>query len=182
MAFKLIDFACSVCGHEMESLVDVPAGSERPKWRSDWCPVCETHTHQDALIGMPAPYMGERVCNPEMYGGEFDTMGAKELPKLPDLPGQAEHQAKLRQRMRSVPDTASRAEAQAAFAEASKDAPSSADYASLFASKEYKHAEAERARIKKQNEQKRARAAAMRRGENVNMKRDKCAGDPNITA
>ncbi len=182
MAFKLIDFRCDECGHEMESLVDVPHDSKRPTWRSTTCKECGSITRQSALIGLPAPYMGERVCNPQQYGGPCDTMGHKEPPPLPDLHGASEHRAKLAERMRDVPNNAPRKEAQAAFAAASHDAPSSADYATLFASKEYKSAEAERTHIQKQNEQKRARASAIAKGENINMKRDKCAGDPNLAA
>lgn len=32
---------------------------------------------------LTAPYMGERVHNPMVSGGDFDTVGNKELPPLP---------------------------------------------------------------------------------------------------
>lgn len=180
MAPKLIDFQCRKCQSVSEELIILREGDRRPKQRIAYCMPCNEETEQDAIMGLPAPYMGEKVCNPEMYGGECDTMGFKPMPDLPDLPGAEEHAEKVRQRMRKIPDNAPKHVKEAALNEAARDAPSSADYARLFETKEYKDAEKQRERIAKENKAKRKRAKAILSGENVNMKRDKCAGDPAI--
>jgi hypothetical protein len=131
-------------------------------------------------MGLPAPYMGEKVCNPLARGGVCDTMGERELLPLPDLPGAEEHSEKMRQRLKGLPDNASEKEKDAAFEAATRDAPSCADYATMFESKEYKEVERKNNQIKKENAAKKKRADALKRGETVNMKRDKCIGDPKI--
>jgi hypothetical protein len=181
--WKPIDFECDVCGFKHEEFFDIGMGAERPTHTVLACPGCNGElTMHHSVIGLPAPYMGEKVLNPRMYGGNYDTMGAREFEPLPDLPGQEEHSAKLRKAMSQLPDTASSAERSAVFREACNDAPSSADYASLFARPEYKEAERANKEIAKQNASKRKRAKAIARGENVNMRRDRCPGDPKITA
>jgi len=183
MGFKAIDWECSICGSREEgTLTWVNSGDPRPKHRQDYCPFCDTITDQDSLIGMPARYMGEAVCSPKVYGGQYDTMGFREEMDLPDLPGVEEHSEKMREQMAALPDNASPQELRSAFAEASKDAPSSADYAALFATREYRETEAMNAKIRADNAEKRARTKAWKAGQQINMKRDKCRADPKITA
>ena len=181
--WKPVDFECEICGFKREEFVDVPVGGERPSTHRFSCPGCNGElTLHHSVIGLPAPYMGEKILNPQMFGGNFDTMGAREFEPLPDLPGQEEHSAKIRKAMSQLPDTATSQERKAAFSDACRDAPTSADYSSMFSKPEYKEVEQVNAEIAKQNKAKRKRAKAISRGENVNMRRDKCPGDPKITA
>lgn len=180
--WRPIDYRCCECKRIHEEMVWVSSGTARPKSGVFVCPSCEDETTHESVIGLTAPYMGEKVLNPEMYGGTCDTMGAVQHMPLPDLPGQEEHSAKIRKAMSQLPDSASSKERKSVFSEACKDAPSSADYQSLFSKPEYKEVEAVNDKITKENTAKRKRAKAMRRGENVNMRRDKCPGDPNMTA
>jgi len=179
--WKPVDFECDECGHTHEETIWIPSGGERPEIAVFECPLCGDVPHH-SVMGMPAPYMGEKVLNPMMYGGNYDTMGAVEPMPLPDLPGQAEHSAKIRRAMRALPDNATSADRKAAFADACRDAPSSADYATLFETSEYKAVEKANKRIDETNKAKRKRAKAIACGENVNMRRDKCPGDPNVSA
>lgn len=186
--WKPVDYQCQNCGCDHEETVWIPHGGERPAAAEFVCPYCgigddgDGRREHHAIMGLPAPYMGEKILNPPMYGGTYDTMGAREMQDLPDLPGQAEHSAKLRKAMAALPDTATSEERKAVFGDACKDAPSSADYASLFKTPEYKEAERANKQIATENAAKRKRAKAIAKGENVNMRRDKCPGDPNVTA
>lgn len=184
--WRPVDFRCDVCGSDLEEFVYIPIGGERPSEMILHCHRCNDVTIHHSVIGLPAPYMGEKILNPQMYGGTYDTMGAREMEDLPDLPGQAEHSAKMRKSLSKFSDaewsSMPKRERDAAIGEACKDAPSSADYASLFAKPEYKEVEHANQEIAKQNRSKRKRAKAIARGENVNMRRDKCPGDPKITA
>ena len=56
------------------------------------------------------------------------------------------------------------------------------NYKQLWSTPEWKEARAEIKEVNRCNAHKRKRAAALHRGENINMRRDKCAGDPKITA
>ena len=180
--WKPVDFKCSSCGATHEETVWVPQGDPRPSTTCCDCPACGDTCPHDSVLGLPAPYMGEKILNPQMFGGAYDTMGARELHDLPDLPGQQEHSAKLRAAMSQLPDNATSQERKAVFSEACKDAPSSADYETMFQSPEYKEKSAANEQIKKENKAKQTRAKAIARGENINMRRDKCPGDPNMTA
>lgn len=65
------------------------------------------------------------------------------------------------------------------------DLPSGADettanYKQLFASREWIEAKAKRKEESRRNKRKRERAAAIARGGNVNMRSDKCPGDPDM--
>jgi hypothetical protein len=126
--------------------------------------------------------MGEKILNPNVYGGTYDTMGAKEFRPLPELPGSEEHSKLMKQRIREIPEGLSAKDHKKAMCESMAGCPSSADYATHFERPEYKETEAANKRIAEHNTEKRERAAAIKRGENINMRRDKCAGDPNMTA
>lgn len=141
---RLYDWECTLCGTVHEELVE---GGER-RSRCE-CPDCRTTTMHERCFPKPAAYMGEKVYNPMVAGGAFDTTGQARLPELPKLPHGVERTSdNLRQ---------------------------------LHATKEYKHAQSERKRISEQNRAKRKRAALIKQGANINMRRDKLPGDPDIT-
>lgn len=56
------------------------------------------------------------------------------------------------------------------------------DYLAVAKTPEFKELKAERAVIAKRNKEKRKRAKAIRRGENINMRRDKVKGERSIVA
>lgn len=60
------------------------------------------------------------------------------------------------------------------------DAATWTDWKDHWRSKEWQNARAEQKNVIKQNKQKRKRAAAIKRGENINMRVDRCEGDPRI--
>ena len=178
---RLWDWECSGCRTRQEHLIEVPKGQWVPKVAQFDCPVCGEVTHQGRLMSAPAPYMGEKTLNPIVRGGRFDTAGNQELPELPQCPGEAEAQAKASRAIASLPPTATREEIRAAAFEASDSCrPKLDDYAAHFESPAYKDADKRRAEVAKRNAKKRKRLRALKRGENVNMRRDRCAGDPNL--
>lgn len=180
---RLFDWKCKPCGQAHEALVPVPHGEDTPGEAFVHCADCGDSTAHERQMSLPAPYMGEKVLNPSVRGGNYDTMGHKALPDLPDLPGAAEHSEKLGRALSAVPDGPRRDDARRdVMAAHLKTAPSGADYATMFASPAYKEAEAAQAPVIAENKSKRARAAAIANGENVNMRRDRALGDPNITA
>lgn len=148
--FRLYDWGCDDCNYLHEPLIDVPVGGAVPLVAYFYCPLCEETTKHERELSLPAPYMGERVCNPCVRGGSFDTMGNSPVPSLPELPSSAEGTCD--------------------------------DYRAHFDSKEWRESRKERNSVTKQNQEKRKRAAAIQSGAPINMRRDKCAGDPNIMA
>lgn len=56
------------------------------------------------------------------------------------------------------------------------------DWKDRWHSKEYKEIKAAKMAVKKENKAKRARAAAIKRGENINMRTCKLPGDPNFSS
>ena len=60
------------------------------------------------------------------------------------------------------------------------DGASAMDYKYLFSTPDYREVQKERKSVIASNKQKQARFAARRRGENVNFRRDKVAGDPKL--
>jgi hypothetical protein len=153
--FRQYDFECVVCRNVATDLVDVPHNTTPPKHQNKACPVCNQETKHDKLIGLPAPYMGEKVYNPQISGGSFDTMGNRKSCKLPTIPTEAF-------------DT--------------KDPKKLADNCKQhFSTPEYKEAERKRNQTIAENKQKKQRAAALERGESVNIRRDKLPGDPSFS-
>lgn len=179
--YRLIDWECDRCKYCITGgLTDIPHGTERPKTRVDECPVCEADTPQHSVMGAPAKYMGDKVHNPMIYGGACDTMGCKELEPLPELPAGLDHSVKLRESLKGISPATPKAEANKAFRDACKDAPTSDDYAAHFKRPDWIEANARNDKIKAENAQKRARLKAGLGGQEVNMRVDKCAGDPKI--
>ena len=159
--------------------MEVPNGSKPPESKDLFCTECGIVPHS-RTVSLPAPYTGEHIRNPEIYGGQCDTMGFKKLRDLPDLPGAGEHSARKEKALREHPDNASAADRREVLRQAGKTAPSGADYASLFSTNEYRDASRERAHISRQNKAKRERAKAHKAGANINFRRDRCEGDPKI--
>ncbi len=131
---------------------------------------------------MPARYMGETNLSPPVYGGRFDTMGHAPMPEIPDLPGEAEYRARVKAKTDALGPRASWDEVHSTMRSMVNEAPSLRDYGEHMSKPETKEIVKERKRIGAQNARKQMRAAAMRRGENVNFRRDRLAGDPKITA
>lgn len=158
MAFRSFDWCCTVCEWTQWELVDVPHGERPPKQAVFTCDICEEEQTFDRIVSLVAEYHGEKVLNVPVYGGQFDTMGKRALPSMDMLP--------------TLP-----ADASASDCREQIDA-----YKERFASSEWKELKKERASIAKENAAKRKRAAAIARGENINMRRDKLSGDPKMTA
>ncbi len=143
------------------------------------CDICGEETEQERLISAPAPYMGERLLNPIVRGGSYDTAGDAPMPSYPDAPGEAEHVAKIQSKLSALGQDAPQAERYEAMASVASDAP---DIISHMGKPECIEIKKERKRIGEQNIAKKQRLRALKRGENVNMRRDRLAGDPKLTA
>jgi hypothetical protein len=150
--FRLYDFECTSCGWIRESVVQFDTDDSPPTHVFMHCPMCDTdENHKRIIVSMPAPYMGEKVLNPMVSGGQFDTVGNAPVAKLPDIP-------------KGLTD----------------DKDISYAHRELFNSPEWKEAKAQRREDNRKNSEKRKRAAAIKAGANVNMRTDKCAGDPKL--
>jgi DNA-directed RNA polymerase subunit RPC12/RpoP len=148
---KLWDYQCLVCGHIHERLAKTAPSTMRLR-----CPRCQCKTKHEKRFPLVAEYHGEKTHNPVVYGGRFDTMGAVKPNKLPPLP---------------VGDP----ETDPVSGRTSRGVTFDQLYDYTKANRELIHANRE---IKKQNLAKKKRAAALKRGEAVNMRRDRCIGDP----
>lgn len=158
MGYRLFDWACTLCGLERESLTWVKDKKRPPEKAMLACLTCRMPTRHARIVSVVAEYHGEKTLNPIVHGGAFDTAGSKPLPGMDALP--------------SIPLDASRADRKQQV-EA---------YRQRFASAEWKDMKKQRASIMKDNAEKKQRLAALKRGENVNMRRDKLPGDPKVTA
>ena len=179
---RLADWKCDTCGELGEELVEVPRGESLPKQQELVCATCNAETTHTRQLALPAPYMGERPLNPRMFGGSFDTMGREAPPDLPELPGAVEHMQATATKLAELPADAGADARREVLRDMRATAPSSADFAAHFATREYREAEAQGRKVAQRNAGKRKRAAAMLRGEPVNMKRDRLPGDPNLAA
>lgn len=184
--FRQFDFECETCGTKRGDLVEVPQGSFLfPKTTRIHCRTCDDHTVHVRVMSAPAKYMGESVVNVPVYGGKFDTMGNQQLPQYTEMPGLAAAQSAAEEAIAkagvsSINDARERKQA---IADATRhiDFPSAAAYVDHQAKPENKEIAKERKRVAESNAQKQKRAAAIRRGENINMRTDKCANDPKVT-
>jgi hypothetical protein len=172
----MYDLQCQGCGHVHESLAAYNASG----FYLRVCPGCRKEKQHKRLPSLFAPYMGERVLNPQVSGGKFDTMGQGKVTRLPPFRAALEHDAKVNAKMRELGDGATREAAREVLREAGPG-PSMADWRDHLKKPEVKEAKRQRAEDIKRNKQKRARAGALARGETVNMRRDRLPGDPKIT-
>ena len=82
---RLYDFECQY-GHHFDDMVNVPDGEKpRAKYRLQ-CKLCGRRRRVSRLMSAPAKYLGDRPMSPHVYGGQFDTMGGRSLPHLPEFP------------------------------------------------------------------------------------------------
>lgn len=83
--FRLYDFQCWECGLVIEAVHTFPSDQSPVRGKALWCESCQVNTLHERLISRPAPYLGEKLFTVPVYGGRFDTAGAKRPPKKPDL-------------------------------------------------------------------------------------------------
>ena len=176
--YRQYDFSCTGCDAEAPYLVDVPSGELPLKSYDMQCQACGDVCAHERLLSMPAPYMGERNLSPVVHGGKFDTAGKAPMPGYPDMPGEAEYQREAQARLATLPAGASWEDRKAAMR--SVDAPSTHDLVEHMSKPECREIAKERKRIDGQNKQKQKRLSAARRGQQVNFRRDRCAGDPKL--
>ncbi len=87
--FRNYDWDCTRCGHTRESVVEFPQGTAPPKQTRLSCETCRrVVVHVRRRVNLPAEYLGERPLNVSISGGNFDTMGHKRLPALPEFKGE----------------------------------------------------------------------------------------------
>lgn len=172
--WKLFDWVCRHCHGKHEAMVSV--NGTLPETLVAQCPLCTIYTHHDRCkVNLFARYTGEHArqdprANPLIHGGRFDTLGAKALPDLPDLPGVDAVEEKMGDdlaRGMHVDDVATKYR---------NELPSTMDYKTLFAKPEWKDAKRERQARKKENALKKRRARALKRGD-VNLRTSRVAGD-----
>ena len=156
--FRSHDWQCSICERVQWALIWVSSGCDAQRHLISDCPTCERATEHRQIISLTAEYHGERVLNPIVHGGSYDTAGTRELPTMDALP--------------SLPKDASK--------DARKDQIEA--YRQRFSSPEWKDLKSQQASIQKDNVGKRQRLQAINNGENINMRRDKLPGDPKVTA
>jgi hypothetical protein len=119
--------------------------------------------------------------NPAMHGSRFDTLGHETIPDLPPTPGVREHAAKVNEIARSLPGDVVGDRRRIEASRMAGPGPDAADVMAHHAKPEIKEIKAARARVKARNKRKRERAKALAQpGSTVNMRRDKCEGDPKI--
>lgn len=144
------------------------------------CSRCGRETVHKRLPSLFAPYMGERVFNPMVSGGKFDTTGNAKVTRLPKFKDYVEHDARVEANIKRLSPGAGKEEVRAAV-RAAGPGPSMADWRDHLRKPEVKEAKRQRAEDVRRNKLKRARAGAIARGENINLRRDKLPGDPKVT-
>lgn len=81
--FRNYDWQCCGCNTVREHVIQFPQSDKPARLLGLYCSGCKLVALHERLISLTAPYMGERVLNPMVAGGQFDTMGAKTPPSLP---------------------------------------------------------------------------------------------------
>lgn len=144
------------------------------------CAKCRKETTHRRLPSLIAKYMGEKLMNFEVAGGSFDTMGKRRLSKPPSFTEADEHSRKQAAAIKALPLNASRADIVEA-AESVGKGPSGADWRAHLNRPDVKEARALRREEMRRNRLKQKRAAAIKRGENINMRNTRLPGDPKVT-
>lgn len=181
---RLFDWVCVGCESRTEGLVDVPSGFSPPKLSEQLCLNCEARTEHERVISLPGPYYGEKTLNPMQSGGDYDTMGEQGHHDLPMLPGALEHGRKLAAAIGEVKDSGDPDNVDA-LCDAMRSVgggPSADDYIAHIAKPEFQEISEANVEIDRRNDEKKDRLAALRSGANINFRRDRCVGDPDITA
>ena len=88
--YRLFDWDCPKCESLFDALVWHDAENLLPpKQAEQTCPMCNTtmvmKRRQGGGASCPAPYMGEKILNPSICGGNYDTMGGERAPTLPQV-------------------------------------------------------------------------------------------------
>lgn len=182
--YRLFDWACPECGTLREALVDVPSGTKEPTSTYLACAKCSVAYEHTRAPSLPAPYCGDKVFNPEVRGGKWDTLGGRSFVQAPELPGAEEHG---RQTAATITQAMAEGVSDRALSDirhrAVQDGPSSDDYMEHWARPEIVETDRQNKIIGDQNEAKQRRKAALDGGANINFRTDKLPGDPaNITA
>jgi len=165
MTWRLDDWACEKCGSRHEEMTD-KADTRRAV--PLLCQVCGEETPHIRLMSAPAPYRRERIQaheNVRIKGGKYDTEGFKQGPRVPDLPGADEADAKTAAALAALPSDASPADRDATLREASRDSPSGADYIAHMRKPEIMELSREHKAIAEANAQKRMRAKLIDAGQ-----------------
>jgi len=179
--FRLYDWECPKCGFVAEGVVEFPQGAPPPLSQGMFCGSCGKTSQHRRMLPKVGKYLKDRSFNYAMCGGNYDTMGYKQGPSLPDLPGSPEFDQKCQDFVSTLPmNLPPKKIHQEVESKFGGEAPTLDDYGHHFRTKEYQEAKAERERVKAENRQKRKRAAAIKRGDDISMHTSKCAGDPNI--
>jgi hypothetical protein len=158
MGYRLFDTECQTCGDVAPSLLWADHGSMPPKIHREICLSCGQETDRARIISLIAEVHLDKELSPVVYGGAFDTAGCKQFKTMAEIP--------------PPPDGASKSDRREHI-----DA-----YKERFQSSEWKEMKKENASIAKENALKQKRLAALKRGEPVNMRKDKLPGDPKVTA
>jgi hypothetical protein len=147
--FRLYDWECNKCETVIDAMIDVPHG-EAPRDNAQfYCLICKrVRPMTRCQVNLIAEYHGERVLNPIVHGGEFDTAGAAKVPMVPMLRDGATME-ELRDHVRKP---------------------------------EYIEAKRVRSEVIAQNKAKKKRLALIKKGEYINMRRDRLPGDPKLTS
>jgi hypothetical protein len=140
------------------------------------CPDCGLVNHQ-RMPSLFSQYMGEKVFTPMVSGGKFDTTGHAKVARIPTFKEADEYDAKVNDNIAKLPRNAGMGEVREAVRSAG-NGPSMADWRSHLVKPEVKDAKKQRAEDLKRNAAKRKRAAAINRGENINIRQARLPGDP----
>lgn len=149
MPHRLYDYECSKCHHTAEHLTWSDAETAVPLRRTLTCKACDSRVSHRRVMSLPAKYTGERVDKVLVYGSDLDTAGFRQPDQpFPRPPGME-------------------------TGEVSADT-----WKSHFETPAWKAWSKEKKARDGENRKKRRRAAAIKRGENVNLRRDRAPGDP----
>jgi hypothetical protein len=155
---RYYDWECSK-GHVHADLVEVPHGTDAPRFAEMHCPDCggRPRAHR-RIVSLTAKYLGEKLHSPMVYGSDLDTAGWKQ-PSIP---------------MPHPPEA---------------DGPPGADgYTNIpgealrehFETPAWKEWYGESKALDKENAFKRKRRRAIKAGKNVDVKHHRVAGDPKL--
>lgn len=169
MSWKLNDYACHSCGFVQEHMTEAPA----PEVLEDECKSCGHRLLRKRSVQRFARYTGEHARqqgNIPIAGGKFDTMGARELPPLPEFEGDRIYREKVQELIDSG------APVREAMDAAEKHMPSDDDQIAHVRSPEFKESYKERRNVAKQNRMKQMRQAAIDAGA-ANLRDNPLPGD-----
>jgi hypothetical protein len=163
VSYRLDDWRCDTCGTIREAMTERGG----PRSATLACDGCSSETTHERLLSAPAEYLGEKVrnhCAVRIKGGKYDTEGYQQGPSIPDIPGAAEHDAKLAGAMAQLPPSARPEDRRAVMREAAADGPTIGDYHDHMRKPDVAELARERRKIDVANAAKRKRAEAVAAG------------------